>query len=63
MNLSPRQFRDIELLNFIENSLTEANIKADKLELEITEGVLMIGQTYNDQGITQFFCEILIELL
>ena len=51
VNLSPRQFRDIELLNFIENSLTEANIQADKLELEITEGVLMIGQTYIDDAL------------
>lgn len=51
VNLSPRQFRDIELLNFIESALTEANIKADKLELEITEGVLMIGQTYIDDAL------------
>ncbi len=51
VNLSPRQFRDSELLNFVENSLTEANIPADKLELEITEGVLMIGQTYIDNAL------------
>lgn len=49
VNLSPRQFRDSELLNFVENSLTEANIPADKLE--ITEGVLMIGQTYIDNAL------------
>jgi len=46
VNLSPRQFRDINLLNFIETSLNKDNTPADKLELEITEGVLMIGQTY-----------------
>jgi len=51
VNLSPRQFRDTELLNFIETSLKEANITADKLELEITEGVLMIGQTYIDDAL------------
>ncbi len=51
VNLSPRQFRDSELLNFIESSLTKANIPADKLELEITEGVLMIGQTYIDDAL------------
>jgi len=51
VNLSPRQFRDSELLNFIESSLTKANIPADKLELEITEGVLMIGQAYIDDAL------------
>ncbi|PCI57826.1 MAG: GGDEF domain-containing protein [Gammaproteobacteria bacterium] len=51
VNLSPRQFRDTELLNFIETSLTKANITADKLELEITEGVLMIGQAYIDNAL------------
>jgi diguanylate cyclase (GGDEF)-like protein/PAS domain S-box-containing protein len=51
VNLSPRQFRDSELLNFIKSSLTNANIPADKLELEITEGVLMIGQAYIDDAL------------
>lgn len=51
VNLSPRQFRDPELLNFIKTSLLEANIPADRLELEITEGVLMIGQTYIDDAL------------
>ena len=51
VNLSPRQFRDTELLSFIETSLTQANITADRLELEITEGVLMIGQTYIDDAL------------
>lgn len=51
VNLSPRQFRDSNLLNFIETSLSKNNIPADKLELEITEGVLMIGQTYIDEAL------------
>lgn len=51
VNLSPRQFRDVELLNFIKNALKEANIPATALELEITEGVLMIGQTYIDDAL------------
>ena len=46
VNLSPRQFRDTNLLLFIESSLEQANIKAGSLELEITEGVLMTGQSY-----------------
>lgn len=53
VNLSPRQFRDTELLSFIETSLNEANIPADRLELEITEGVLMIGQTYIDDALVK----------
>jgi len=51
VNLSPRQFRDTQLLKFIETSLIEAKISADQLELEITEGVLMIGQTYIDDAL------------
>ena len=51
VNLSPRQFRDSKLISFIDTSLTEANIPADKLELEITEGVLIIGQAYIDEAL------------
>ena len=46
VNLSPRQFRDKNLIPFIKESLDEANIGAGSLELEITEGVLMTGQSY-----------------
>lgn len=53
VNLSPRQFRDSELLYFIQKSLCDANIKADCLELEITEGVLMIGQSYIDDALVK----------
>ena len=38
-------------MSFIETSLIKANIPADKLELEITEGVLMIGQNYIDDAL------------
>jgi len=51
VNLSPRQFRDSELISFIQKSLLEANIEAESLELEITEGVLMIGQSYIDDAL------------
>ena len=51
INLSPRQFRDANLLNFIKESLINANISPSSLELEITEGVLMIGQTYIDEAL------------
>jgi len=46
VNLSPRQFRDLELLSVIKKSLLDENIKASNLEIEITEGVLMSGQSY-----------------
>ena len=45
VNLSPRQFRDVRLLSFIQNSLSEANVNPENLELEITEGVLMSCHT------------------
>jgi diguanylate cyclase (GGDEF)-like protein/PAS domain S-box-containing protein len=41
INLSPRQFRDPELIEFIDRILHKYNIDGDNLELEITEGVLM----------------------
>ncbi len=41
VNLSPRQFRDVRLLSFIQNSLSEANVNPESLELEITEGVFV----------------------
>jgi diguanylate cyclase (GGDEF)-like protein/PAS domain S-box-containing protein len=51
INLSPRQFRDSKLINFIKNSLNNANVSPESLELEITEGVLMIGQSYIDDAL------------
>jgi EAL domain-containing protein (putative c-di-GMP-specific phosphodiesterase class I) len=46
VNISPRQFRDVELLTFIKNCLDEEVINASSFEIEITEGVLMSGQSY-----------------
>jgi diguanylate cyclase (GGDEF)-like protein/PAS domain S-box-containing protein len=46
VNLSPRQFRDPNLVPFIERSLSESGIMNKTLELEITEGVLMSGHGY-----------------
>jgi len=46
VNLSPCQFRDSELLSFIKGSLNKSNVSAEDLELEITEGVLMSGQSH-----------------
>jgi EAL domain-containing protein (putative c-di-GMP-specific phosphodiesterase class I) len=46
VNFSPRQFIDNELISFIRKSLTDTDISPEHLELEITEGVLMIGKSY-----------------
>jgi len=51
VNLSPRQFRDTELINFIQTSLNKKWLSPESLELEITEGVLMIGQSYIDDAL------------
>lgn len=53
VNLSPRQFRDKELSNFVRRSLSDANINPASLEFEITEGVLMIGETYIDSALSE----------
>lgn len=53
VNLSPRQFRDAELLSFIKNTLSEENISTERLEFEITEGVLMSGQSYINEALLE----------
>jgi len=53
VNLSPRQFRDKKLIDFIKKSLNDANIKPESLEFEITEGVLMIGSSYIDGALAE----------
>lgn len=49
VNLSPRQFRDPELLCFIKKALQKSGVTGGCLELEITEGVLMNGHDYIDE--------------
>lgn len=51
VNLSPRQFRDPNLVGFIEKSIHQSELSAKCLELEITEGVLMSGHAYIDDAI------------
>ena len=48
INLSPRQFRDPDLVQFIQRTMQQEVIHANALELEITEGVLMSGHAYID---------------
>lgn len=53
VNLSPRQFRDPELVNFIEKAIKQSGISSDHLELEITEGVLMSAHSYIDDVLSE----------
>jgi EAL domain-containing protein (putative c-di-GMP-specific phosphodiesterase class I) len=53
VNLSPRQFRDLGLLSFIKSALSDADINASNLEIEITEGLLMSGQSYIDTALLE----------
>ena len=51
INLSPRQFRDPDLVNLISKTIAESNIREGTLEFEITEGVLMTGHSYINDAI------------
>ncbi|WP_100639690.1 EAL and GGDEF domain-containing protein [Marinobacter salexigens] len=51
VNLSPRQFRDKELVGYVEKCLRDENVAPECLEFEITEGVLMAGQSYVDDSL------------
>jgi len=53
VNISPRQFRDPNLVDFVEESLQSTGVTPDVLELEITEGVLMSGHAYIDEALTK----------
>jgi diguanylate cyclase (GGDEF)-like protein/PAS domain S-box-containing protein len=51
VNLSPRQLRDLSLVSFVTEALEKANLDSHSLELEITEGVLMMGHGYIDDSL------------
>lgn len=46
VNISPRQLRNTNLVQFISDTIERYNVKPESLELEITEGVLMVGSRY-----------------
>jgi len=52
VNLSPRNFRDPDLINQVKESVSQYEIPLESLELEITEGVLMSGHNYIDEALT-----------
>jgi len=49
VNLSPRQFRDSKLTDYIKNILEQHEVSCQYLELEITEGVLMSNYSYVEE--------------
>ncbi|MCK5649046.1 MAG: EAL domain-containing protein [Gammaproteobacteria bacterium] len=51
VNLSPRQFRDPDLVSSIENAIEQSGLTGEFLELEITEGVLMGGHSLVDSSL------------
>jgi diguanylate cyclase (GGDEF)-like protein/PAS domain S-box-containing protein len=51
INISPRQFREAELVPFIDKTMKTFNIPAQGLELEITEGVLVSGHHNIDDAL------------
>ena len=52
VNLSPRLFRDPNLISFIVHALVSSGVSADTVELEVTEGVLMSGHSFIDDALT-----------
>ncbi len=54
VNISPRQFRDKQLLPFLRRTLAISQLPASALCIEITEGLLI----KNDQGTAQTFAEL-----
>ncbi len=61
INLSPRQFRDSKLTDFIQEQLKINQLIGSDIELEITEGVFLSGHDYVQKAITQLG-ELNIEL-
>lgn len=45
LNISPRQFRDTEMLNLVWETFEQHNMSEHTLVFEITEGVLMTGES------------------
>ncbi len=45
VNISPVQFRDVRLSDMVKSALASTGLAPNRLELEITEGVLMIDET------------------
>ncbi|MCP4767479.1 MAG: EAL domain-containing protein [Gammaproteobacteria bacterium] len=53
VNLSPRQFRDPDLINSISKTLHETEVASHCLELEITEGALMNEHLHVERALAE----------
>lgn len=53
LNLSPRQFREPQLVRNIAKAMRQYGVSNRHLELEITEGVLMSGHSYIDPALME----------
>ena len=51
VNLSPKQFKDTELVKDISAQIEKAGVTPESLELEITEGVLLTGLSSIDEAL------------
>ncbi len=51
VNLSPRQFRDPDLVQHIRLAIEQNDVPSEALELEITEGVLLSGHDYIEKAL------------
>ena len=49
VNLSPLQFNDPNIVQIVANHLRETGVRADRLELEITEGVFLADSESTDE--------------
>ena len=54
VNISPNQFRDTGLYQFIKDSLIKYELPSDSLELEITEGVLLFSNSGASEILNEF---------
>lgn len=55
VNISPRQFRDKRFAALLEQSLAEENISPSCLEIEVTEGVLMLDKNYISVALNELY--------
>jgi diguanylate cyclase (GGDEF)-like protein/PAS domain S-box-containing protein len=53
VNISPCQFRDPQMVSYINNVMLKNGITRGSLELEITEGVLLAGHSFIDDVLAQ----------
>src|SRR3982750_820175 len=53
VNLSPVQFNDPNVANMVASHLRETNVRAERLELEITEGVFLAEGDSTDETFAQ----------